>query len=87
MCFSFALVAASAFLRPPLSALEYEKGSFAASLNGALEVSGVIPFDGETPSENPSALVVLEPRMDFGEHVSFYADLRGGYEGSQLSFS
>ena len=85
MYFSLALVAAFASLGPPLSALEYEKGLLAASLNGAFEVSGVIPFDDETSSENPSALVVLEPRMDFGEHVSFYADLRGGYQGSHRS--
>jgi hypothetical protein len=79
------VLAGSLLFRPPLSALEYEKGSFAGSLNGAIEASGVIPFNGETPRENPSALVVLEPRADFGEHVSFYADLRGGYEGSQRS--
>jgi hypothetical protein len=85
MCLLLALVATSTLLGSSLSALEYEKGSFAASLNGALEVSGVIPFDGETTSENPSALVVLEPRVDFGEHVSLYVDLRGGYEGSQRS--
>jgi hypothetical protein len=85
MCLLLVSVATSTLLRSSLSALEYEKGSFAASLNGALEVSGVIPFNGETSSENPSALVVLEPRADFGEHVSFYADLRGGYQGNQRS--
>jgi len=85
MCFFLVFVATSTLPRPPLSALEYEKGSFAASLSGALELSGVIPFNGETSSENPSALVVLEPRAGFGERVSFYADLRGGYEGSQRS--
>ncbi len=79
------VLAGSSLFCPPLSALEYEKGSFAASLNGALEVSGVIPFNGETPREDPSALVSLEPRADFGEHVSFYGVFRGGYEGSQLS--
>lgn len=66
-------------------ALEYERGFFAGSLNGSLEVRGVIPFNGETPREDPTALVSLEPRADFGEYVSFYGVFRGGYEGSQLS--
>ncbi len=79
------LLTASALQATPLRALEYERGFFAASLNGALEVRGVIPFNGETPREDPSALVSLEPRADFGEHVSFYGVFRGGYEGSQLS--
>jgi hypothetical protein len=79
------LLAASTLLGAPLQALEYEQGFFAASLNGALEVRGVIPFNGETPREDPSAIVSFEPRADFGEHVSFYGVFRGGYEGSQLS--
>ncbi len=79
------LLSAGAFLPPPLPALEYEKGFFAASLNGAIEVRGVIPFNRETPREDPSVLVTLEPRADFGEHVSFYGVFRGGYEGSHLS--
>jgi hypothetical protein len=79
------ILTAIALLGAPVEALEYERGFFAASLNGALAVKGVIPFNGETPREDPSALVNLEPRADFGEHVSFYGVFRGGYEGSQLS--
>ena len=82
---SFALLATILILAAPLAALEYEKGFFSASLNGALEVSGVIPFNGETAREDPSVLIRLEPRADFGEHVAFYGLFRGGYEGSQLS--
>ncbi len=81
----FGLLAASASLTVPLPALEYEKGCFSASLNGTFEVSGVIPFNGETSREDPSVLIRLEPRADFGEYVSFYGLFRGGYEGSQLS--
>lgn len=79
------LLTASALPATPLLALEYERGFFAASLNGALEVRGGIPFNGETPREDPSAFVSLEPRANFGEHVSFYGVFRGGYEGSQIS--
>lgn len=76
-----------ALLHPPGSAsiFEYETGRFAVSLNGAIEVGAVIPFHGEPASEDPSALVSLEPRASFGEHLSFYGVFRGGYEGSQLS--
>jgi len=82
---SLILLSSIALLGAPLHALEYERGFFAASLGGALEVRGVIPFNGETPRENPSAFVILEPRADFGKHVSFYGVFQGGYEGSQLS--
>ncbi len=79
------LVTASVLPAAPLAALSYERGSLSASLNGSFQCSGVIPFNEDTASENPSVLVELEPRADFGQHVSFYADLQGGYEGSQRS--
>jgi hypothetical protein len=85
LVFSLLLMWGSVLLGGPLSALEYEKGFLTASLNGALELSGVIPFEGNTPNENPSARVVLEPRADFGDRVSLYAAIQGGYEGSQQS--
>jgi hypothetical protein len=83
---AFVVVVVSVLLPgPSLRALEYEKGLFSCSLNGTLQAGGGIPFNGETQSEEPSALVSLEPRAGLGDHVSFYGVFRGGYEGSQLS--
>ncbi len=79
------LAAGSTFLQPPLCALEVEKGSLVAGLNATFELSGVVPFDGESSSEEPSVFVLLKPHAGFGDHLSFYGEFKGGYEGSQLS--
>lgn len=79
------LAVVSTILDAPLSALEVEKGSLVAGLNGSLELSGVIPFNGDSSSEDPSVFVLLKPHAGFGDHVSFYGEFKGGYEGSQLS--
>jgi Protein of unknown function (DUF1302) len=84
MCLTLFAVAAAALLRTPVFALEYEKGAVTASLTGAIEVSGLIPFDGDSPREDPSAFLLLKPRANVGSHVTFYGEFRGGYEGSQL---
>lgn len=79
------LFSATLLLESPLPALEFERGIFSGSLNGTVETSAVIPFNGETAREDPSASLSLEPRADFGKYVSFYGVFRGGYEGSQIS--
>ncbi len=79
------LLAATGLSVTPVSSLEYEQGFLYASLNGAVEVRGTIPFDRDTSHEDPSVLVSLEPRAEFGDRVSFYGVFQGGYEGSHLS--
>lgn len=59
----------------------YEKGSTSASLGGLLELRGPIPFDRSSPDEDPSLLFLLRPRVHAGDHVSLYAEFRGGYDG------
>ncbi len=70
---------------PGLQAFEFERGIFRGSLNGSFEFRAPVAFNGDTAKEEPTVLLRLKPSADLGEHVRFYAEIEGGYDGSMRS--
>ncbi len=77
-----ALIGGMLWFPNQLFAIEFEKDDLFASLNGSLECKAPISFIQETTKEKPSFSLLIKTNTAYGSSLSFYGEIRSGFDGS-----